>query len=115
MLPGYMSALHILCLSFPSGELPPVTLEGGHDMLRVIFHLPSFLYRTLPEDVMSGNGIKIHTVLFNKGRDGEEEEGEGGGRGGGGGSEGGEGDGVRVGGEGGEWVGGGFVFIFEGV
>lgn len=50
-----------------SSELPPVTLEGGHESLSVHIHLPPSTYAQLPDDMKSGNGIKIHTVLFNKG------------------------------------------------
>jgi len=55
-------------LSPASGELPPVTLEGSHHSLLVTLHLPPALYAQLPEEVTAGNGIKIHTLLFNKGK-----------------------------------------------
>ena len=56
-----------------------MTLEGGHDSLQVILHLHPSLYALLPEEISSGtNGIKIHTVLFNKGEGGREGKIEGG-------------------------------------
>ena len=51
------------------GDLPPVILEGNHDRLKVVVYLPPSQYSSLPDEILTSTaGIKIHTVLFNKGK-----------------------------------------------
>ncbi len=52
------------------GELPPVTLEGDYNNLQVVVHLPHSQYTSLPDEIVNClGGIRISTVLFNKGEE----------------------------------------------
>lgn len=56
------------CHACAAGEFPVVTLSGSRSALHLTFAISPHLYASLPATIHSSRGLKVHPVLFNKGR-----------------------------------------------